>query len=303
MLLYFILIFINDLPESVKNSFAGIFCDDTLLAKEINNESDALELQNDLDNVFEWTKLWNMKFNTLKCVHMTVTNKRKPFDNKYHLDGKILKTEESAKYLGVTIDRKLTFETHIKDKCRSATKILNMLKRNLYFAPKSVKTKAYQACVVPILEYASTCWSPTSEKLNNMIEMVQNNAARFISNAYRKKGHFEKISITKILNDLKFDSLEERRRQARLTMAYKILNGYVILNRNLLPKFRNYGPTRQCNTANVGFRNQLIEPTSRLKVTEHTFFYSVQKSWNQTVFPKQANAPSVEAFKSHFQNK
>ena len=86
-------------------------------------------------------------------------------------------------------------------------------------------------------------------------------------------------------------------------MAYKILNGYVILDQNLLPKFRNYGPTRQCNTANVGFRNQLVEPTSRLKVTEHTFFYSVQKSWNQTVFPKQANAPSVEAFKSHFQNK
>ena len=51
-------------------------------------------------------------------------------------------------------------------------------------------------------------------------------------------------------------------------MAYKILNGYVILDPNLLPKFRNYGPTRQCNSANVGYRNQLVEPTSRLKVTE-----------------------------------
>ena len=30
------LIFINDLPETVTKSFTGVFCDDTLLAKEIN---------------------------------------------------------------------------------------------------------------------------------------------------------------------------------------------------------------------------------------------------------------------------
>ena len=178
-----------------------------------------------------------------------------------------------------------------------------MLKRNLYFAPKSVKSKAYQACVVPILEYASTCWSPTSDKLNNMLEMVQNNAARFISNAYVKKGNFEKISMTKILQNLKFDSLAERRRQARLTMAYKIINGYVILESNLLPKFKNYGPLRQCNSANVGYANQLIEPVARLQIIEHTFFYSVPKIWNQTVRPAQAEAPSVDAFKGHFQHK
>jgi len=191
------------------------------LAKEINDKTDAHVLQNDLDNIFQWTKLWNMKFNILKCVHMTVTNKTKPVDNNYYLDGKVLKKEDSVKYLGVTIDKKLTFEHHIKEKCKSATKILNMLKRNLHFAPKSVKSKAYQSCVVPILEYASTCWSPTSEKMNKMIEMVQNNAARFITNAYSKRSIFEKGSVTKMLNYLKFDSPEERRKQARLTMAYK----------------------------------------------------------------------------------
>ena len=33
------LVFINDLPESVTKSFTGIFCDNTLLAKEINQQS------------------------------------------------------------------------------------------------------------------------------------------------------------------------------------------------------------------------------------------------------------------------
>ena len=39
------------------------------------------------------------------------------------------------------IDNKLTFKQHIEQKCHSATTILNMLRRNLYFAPISVKTK------------------------------------------------------------------------------------------------------------------------------------------------------------------
>lgn len=49
------LIFINDLPETVIDSFTGVFCDDTLIAKEIDQKSDAFELQNDLNNIIEWT--------------------------------------------------------------------------------------------------------------------------------------------------------------------------------------------------------------------------------------------------------
>ena len=81
-----------------------------------------------------------------------------------------LKKKEIIKYLGVNIDNKLNFKQHIQEKCKRATTVLNMLKRNLYFAPKSVKCKAYQASILPILEYASNCWSPTSQKQNNSLK-------------------------------------------------------------------------------------------------------------------------------------
>ena len=84
-------------------------------------------------------------------------------------------------------------------------------------------------------------------------------------------------------------------------MAYKILNGHVILESNLLPKSGSYNPRRYCNTANVGKENQLMEPISKLKVTGHTFFYSIPKMWNQIITSKQAKAPSVEAFQRHFE--
>ena len=56
------------------------------MAKEISDENDAKNLQNDLDKVVDWTRQWGMKFNTLKCVVMTVGNKWKKLQNNYHFD-------------------------------------------------------------------------------------------------------------------------------------------------------------------------------------------------------------------------
>ena len=204
------------------------------------------------------------------------------------------------KYLGGSIDHKLTFKQHIQEKSKKATTVLNMLRRNLHFAPMSVKCKAYQACVQPILENASVCWSPTSKKLSNTLEMVHHNAAKFVTNTYPKKKDYDSFSITKILHDLDWDTLEERRSRARLIMAYKIINGHVILEPNMMPKLNLKRPIRECNEAKVGLKNQLMEPQSRLDITKNTFFYATPKLWNDNVTPSQAAAPSADAFKAHF---
>ena len=175
-----------------------------------------------------------------------------------------------------------------------------MLRRNLYFAPRSVKSKAYTSCVLPIMEYASTCWSPTNDKLQNELEQVHRNAAKFVTNSYPKKGCYDQFSITKIMKKLNWSTLEQRRNEARLTMAYKILNGHVILDPKMLPKMNKKQPSRQCNNVKVGPDNQLAEPSSKLDVTSCTFFYETPKLWNNIITPEQANAPSVDAFKNHF---
>ena len=297
------LIFINDLPTSITDSFFGIFCDDTLIAREItSNNSDANSLQNDLSAIEEWSSIWGMKFNTDKCVVMSVTNKKTLPLNNYFLNGVCLSRQNYIKYLGVYIDNKLTFRKHIEEKVKSATKVLNLLRRNLYYAPVSVKSKAYFACVRPILEYGNTCWSPTSEKSNHAIEMVQHNAAKFATNCYPKKGHYQDFSIHRILQDLDWTSLKERRDQAKVTMVYKILNNHVIISSETLPRVSLNRP-RKCNEAKVGLHNQLVVRDSRLNTTVETFYYAAPRIWNNTVSASQAAAPSTDAFKQHFAKK
>ena len=121
-----------------------------------------------------------------------------------------------------------------------------------------------------------------------------------MANFYPKKGQYENFSITKLMKKLNWSTLEQRRQEARLTMAYKVLNGHVILESQMLPKIKSHQPQRSCNGVKVGLENQLNEPESKIDMTSHTFFYATPKLWNNNVTPAQANAPSVDSFKSYF---
>ncbi len=70
------------------------------------------------------------------------------------------------------------------------------------------------------------------------LEMVQWRAARFTLNRYRKKS-----SITDMLNELGWPSLEERREKHRLIMLYKIRNGLVAVN-----MWQEPHPSKETNT-------------------------------------------------------
>ena len=266
-----------------------------------------LPLQADLNSIYEWSVQWGMKFNPSKCVVMTVSNKQKPLSSTYYLKNMLpvqcLLRTQSIKYLGVRIDNKLTFKTHIETKCTNATKVLNLLRRNLHFAPSSVKAKAYMSCVRPIIEYASTCWSPSSLKLNHQLEMVQNRAAKFVTNTYPQKDQYEQFSVTSLIDQLGWDTLETRRSHIKLSMAYKILNNQVILPPKLLPRVSINRVPRTCNQPKVGFENQLVEPQAKLLTTGKTFFFAAPRLWNKTISQEQANAPSSDAFKKHFSKK
>ena len=73
----FFLLFVNDLPNSVKSSFR-LFAYDCLLYRCIHTPHDADVLQQVLLSLGQWANRWLMKFNPIKCVELTVTNKACP---------------------------------------------------------------------------------------------------------------------------------------------------------------------------------------------------------------------------------
>ena len=63
-------IFINDLPNCVSSSTPYLFADNTKCLKVISNPSDIQTLQQDLDNLSNWSIANKLSFNESKSAHL-----------------------------------------------------------------------------------------------------------------------------------------------------------------------------------------------------------------------------------------
>ena len=192
------LVYINDLLSCVKSS-ACLIANKCLLYRRINSSADAKALQEDLDNLHQWEKDWQMHFKSNKCEVIRLTNKRKVTDSEYTIHGQILRRTGKAKYLGVTIESTLSWNHHIDTITKKANNTTAFRRRNLPSCPPDIRATCYKAFVrpPPQLEYASSIWDAHTQSNVNKIEVVQRKAARFVIGDYRRTS-----SISTYLNNL-----------------------------------------------------------------------------------------------------
>ena len=100
--------------------------------------------------------------------------------------------------------------------------MLGFIRRNIKTNNRTIKTNAYFTLVRPHLEYCSTVWNPHHREQVNKIEMVQRRAARYTMHDYRYNS-----SVTSMLQELGWKTLEDRRKAIDLVMMYKIVNNAV----------------------------------------------------------------------------
>ena len=201
----------------------------------MSSERDAASLQHDLDNLATWEEKWQMKFHPDKCSILRITRSKTPKIFKYKLHNHVLKEEKNSKYLGVTIDNNLCWNTHIDNVCKKGNSTLAFLRRNLQISQSHIKSNAYMTLVRPQLEYASAVWDPYTKEKQKQLEMVQRRAARYVCNDY----DWEK-SVTEMLHKLGWRSLLQRRADIRLCYLYRIVHGHVALDfsNELVPQTR-----------------------------------------------------------------
>ena len=187
----------------------------------------------------------------VKCNMMQLTRKRiKKIHASYTLEGTDLENVESIKYLGVTITSDLRWNTHISNVCTKANRTFGFLRSNLYSCPQEVKEAAYKGLVHPVLDYGSSVWDPPGVVLQEELESVQKRAARFVTGNYS----YETGSMTRILGQLKWESLKKRRKDNRLILLCKGLKGKAIVpTDDLIPK------TRRCRNQLYGISDSLSQ--------------------------------------------
>ncbi len=277
------LAFINDLPDCVKGSSTILFADDCVLYKRITSLTDAASLQDDFDALQTWEKTWMMQFHPSKCQVVRITHKRKPVITSYHIHGQVLEEVSSAKYLGLNVDSKLNFNAHVDITAKKANATRAFLGRNISQCSRSIKEATYKTYVRPIVEYASAVWDPHTQRNCNKIEQVQRSSARFVTSIFDRHA-----SVTSMLRDLQWPSLQSRRQQSRLSMLYRIRYNLVDIN------WRQYLTESTSSTRGHNSRFQIPHCSSQTFIS--SFFHRTTREWNQ-LQKDPADFPSLNAFK------
>ena len=128
--------------------------------------------QKSLRTINDWCAENGLTLSTLKTHSVMFTWRRKwEFSKPLKVNDTEIEMKSSTKFLGVTLDSKLSWNQHIENKCKKAKGILMQCRRAIGptwgFNPKTMKW-IYKAVVRPTLTYASTIWLNGLYKKHNL---------------------------------------------------------------------------------------------------------------------------------------
>ncbi len=124
-------VYINDLPNHLSSSTGvGLFADDTKLYKAVQNPSDALILQEDIQHLECWSEENRLRFNISKCKVLSITRKSSPLITSYSLDGQQLTSFNLEIDLGVIMNSNLTWINQVNRVRSKANQMLGFIRRS-----------------------------------------------------------------------------------------------------------------------------------------------------------------------------
>ena len=124
-------IFFNDFIYYIKNVNPHNFADDNNLSAHAEDLDMLVEkLQIGTNEAINWLTENSMLANPDKFKGIILHKTHNIINQPIKIQKEIIKSEENVKSLGVTIDNKLNYKTHISKLCKTASAKLNALRRN-----------------------------------------------------------------------------------------------------------------------------------------------------------------------------
>ena len=253
--------YISDLFFFIKQATMYNYADDNTLAFFSRSLPDLVKvLENETDSALSWLKQNEMIANPNK-FHALFAKKDQKNTSGINLNfqGHSIKSEETVKLLGVTLDYKLNFDPHISNLCKKAAAQLNVLKRLKSFIGFTEKEVLVQSFVYSNFNYCPLVWYFSSSKSLQKIERIQERALRFLYNDHKSS-----------YDDLLFRSKKCTMQLARQrTLCIEIFKTI----KNLNPPFMNNifslrtskNPSRNPNNLNHFRPNQVTFGSKSLK--------------------------------------
>ena len=279
------LLYNNDMPNVLSlDTTCGIFADDTKILRNIQTNDDIKLLQDNINALYNWSVLWGLTFNTGKCKILTISKGTNQLNDNlnpptYSMNNTQLELTTEMADLGITVDDKLTWSTHINAMVRKAHARSWLCMRALGFhVYLQAKRTCYITMVRSILEYGASIWSPTYKYLIINIERIQRRATNYMLKNPRRPNPL-RLNYKERLTRLHLLPLTFRRELMDIQLFLKTWNSNNKLGLDKLLTFTepNCGPITRAMARGLN----LNYTRYRLATTAHFYPYRLTLIWNK----------------------
>ena len=264
-------VFIDDLGDLCENTLY-LYADDSTLFCEIRSTGEAEEasasLNRDLENMKRWADKWRVSFEPAKCKALTISRKRQPSRIDLYFGNTRLTEVDELQILGVTVDKKLTWNKHVSNISSRAGQRLGALRRIASKLDVLGRASVYKAQIRSVMEYASLCWMNASPTTLQILDRMQKKALQIIG--------LDEVAARTNLN---IPSLHHRRQVAGAVVLYKMQTSLCPedLKKMVPPPYRIRRATRSSLSTPS---HALQKPISRTYSTGRSFLHAAVTVWN-----------------------
>ena len=176
-------IYISDLPHSQSQQYG--YADDLALLYE-DKDWNKIEktLESDMMNISAYLDQWRLKLSTAKTIttafHLNTREANRELN--ISVNGVLLPYQSHPTYLGVKLDRQLTYRQHLeglRSKISARNNLLRCLAETSWGAKTSTLRSSALAVVYSAAEYSAPAWCRS--KHTKKLDVVLNNTMRIIT--------------------------------------------------------------------------------------------------------------------------
>lgn len=179
--------------NSERNITAVGYADDVCILHEGLDPSTMVgRVQEKVDIIMAWAREAGITFNSMKTEAVMFTKKHtKNYTKKIKINSIDVEYSDTVKYLGITLDKSLTWTPHLELKMKKCTKHMNMLRaliRTKVGPNPKITRWAFTGIVRPALTYACHLW----------VYKTQNSASKVMNEKLKKLNRLACMSIAPV---------------------------------------------------------------------------------------------------------
>ena len=193
----------------------------------------------------------------------------------------VLTVTDTHNHLGCALSNTCTWSNHIQAITTKAWTRLNLLRVLKFVVSRKSLERMYISFVRPLLEYCDSVWDNASVDSKKQLDPVHIEPARVITSATKL------CSIEKLLSDLGWESLQNRRNKHKLIIFYEMDNGlapnYLL---DLVPPI-----IQEITNYNLRNADDIQTLHARTNLYYNSFFPSTIRAWNSSLEDTKQSPP------------